>query len=436
MSEHKINLAALAASKAAAAHSIFSPSASHMWLACSGSLVPNVLGSNDAGVDAAYGTVAHSVTEEWLSAGRRPDHLLGTNVFIDSGDWGFLIDIDEEMFHFVEQAVDRSEWVPGDQLVEYRVDFSHLTPIPNQRGTLDFAAMRPGSCTLDDHKFGSSPENIVYAEENPQLMLYAIGLDAEFGPKYNFKEFTLRINQPILRHFDEWTVSRGRLMDFADYVRQRAAAAWQIDAPRTAGAKQCRFCRVRASCAANAKMQEELVSAVFRDETVQTVEQMQEFVNRIDDDLDPFKLHFAQVGQLTTAQMARLLPFRHMADSWWKALAAELDKRAAAGEKIPGMKIVEGRTHRQFKDEAKAREYLLQLGLARDAIIKESLVSPNQAETLLRRAGRKTKELPELFNGWVYKPPGKATIVPLSDRRDELVDVAGLVFGDEAAENL
>lgn len=436
MTEHKIDLSQLAASRAAGAHSVFSPSSSHMWLACSGSLIPNVLASNDAGPDAAFGVVAHSVTEEWLSSGRRPDHLIGTNVFIESGDWGFLITIDEEMFHYVEQSVDRSEWLPGDQLIEYRVDFSHLTPIAHQRGTLDFAAMQPGRVTLDDHKYGSSPENIVYAEENPQLMIYAIGLDAEFGPKYKFKDFTLRINQPILHHFDEWNVSRRRLMDFADYVQERAAAAWQIDAPRTAGAKQCRFCRVRASCAANAKMQEELVSAVFRDETMQTVEQMQEFVNRIDDESEPFKLHFAHVGQLTTAQMARLIPFRHMADSWWKALTEELGKRAAAGEKIPGMKIVEGRTHRHFRDDNQARDHLMSLGLKREAIVKEELVSPSQAEVLLRRAGHKTKELPALLNGLVVKPPGKATLVPLSDRRDELVDVAGLVFGDEAAESL
>lgn len=433
MTEH--NLARLATIKDGTGHSIFGSSSAHMWLACSGSLIPNILAPDDAGVEAAYGTVAHAVSAEWLSTGKRPDHLVGTNEFIDSGNWGWLIEIDEEMMHYVEQAVDRSSMLQGEHLVEHRVDFSHLTPIPNQGGTLDFAALRPGHITLDDHKFGSSPENIVYAEENPQLMLYAIGLwgdratDLMIMPAM-VNTFTLRINQPRLGHFDEWDVSAKRLFEFGDYVKERAAAAWQIDAPRTPGPKQCRFCRVRATCAANASMQEDLLSGVFGDETPQTVEQMQQFMARIEDTtaLEPFALQFASAADLPTAQMARLLSFRGMADAWWKALATELERRAATGEKIPGMKIVEGRTHRKFKDVRKAEQALIELGLSRDSIIK--LVSPNAVEKLLRIKKYKTDSIKELLSGLVYKPPGRAALVPLSDRRAEVVDLGALVFED------
>lgn len=428
MSEHHVNLTTLAASMQDAAHSIFGASKAPMYLECPGSLIPNLLLPDESGPDAAYGSVAHMVTEVWLDTGRRPDHLVGKNVFIESGDWGHLIDIDESMLHYAEQCVDRCEFEPGEQLIEYRVDFSHLTPIPNQGGTLDFAALRKRIGTVRDHKFGASPENRVDAEENPQLMLYTIGLmrDPRFA-HYDFQEFVIGINQPRLDHFDEWHTTRKRLEEFEDYARERMALAWQHDAPRKPGPKQCRFCKVQATCPANAKLQEDLTAAVFTD-TTQDAKAMNSFIARLDGDIEPFQMYFASVPNLTTEQMARLLPFRSMADAWWKSLEVELNKRAAAGDVPQGMKIVEGRSHRKFANAEKVKEHLLSLGLSKEEIISESLVSPNAAEELLRKKGRKRKELPELLKGLVVKPPGKATLVPLSDKRPAVEDVTALVF--------
>ena len=431
MTEHSINLAHLAESKANGPHSIYGASSSHMYLACPGSLIPNILATDTSGPDAAYGTVAHAITEEWLNTGRPPAHLVGASRFVgDDIETGHLVHIDDEMLHYASQCVDRCEWEPGEQFVEVHVDFSHLTPIPNQGGTADFIAVHKQRITVADHKFGASPENIVYAEDNPQLMLYAIG--AWRLPQFEdrtFTDFIIRINQPRLNHFDEWHTTSRRLADFEDYARARMALAWQLDAPRTPGPKQCRFCKVRATCAANAKMQEDLISAVFGDETeTQTVEQMQDFIKRLDDDLEPFKMHFRSANDLTTAQLAKLKPFRAMADAWWNSMAAELDKRAARGERIPGYKIVEGRSHRKFISETKARDHLLSLGLKRTDIIDESLVSPAKAEKLLRKAGHPSKALPELLQGLVSKPPGRATLAPLSDKRPEVEDVSAFVF--------
>lgn len=430
MTEHSISLHQLSKVKDGTGHSIYGASSSHMYLPCPGSLIPNILATDTSGPDAAYGTVAHAVTEEWLDTGRPPLHLLGRNRFVGEIETGHLVHIDDEMFHYAGQCVDRCEWEPGEQFVEVHVDFSHLTPIPNQGGTADFIAVHKQRITVADHKFGASPENIVYAEDNPQLMLYAIG--AWRLPQFEdrtFNDFVIRINQPRLNHFDDWHTTSRRLAEFEDYARERMAAAWQLDAPRTPGPKQCRFCKVRATCAANAKMQEDLISAVFRDETeTQTVEQMQDFVRRLDDDLDTFRMHFRSANDLTTAQLAKLKPFRAMADAWWNSMAAELDRRAAHGEKIPGYKIVEGRSHRKFISEAKARDHLLSLGLKRTDIIDESLVSPAKAEKLLRKAGHPNKDLPELLQGLVIKPPGRATLAPLSDKRPEVEDVSAVVF--------
>lgn len=430
MSEHHVDLTHLAKAHETAAHSIFGASKSPMYLACPGSLIPNLLLPDESGPDAAYGTVAHGVTELWLDSGKRPDHLIGTNEFIESGEWGHLVDIDEEMLGFAEQCVDRCEWEPGDHLIERRVWFSHLTPIPNQGGSLDFAALvrHLHRATVVDHKFGASPENMVYAEDNTQAMLYAIGLwRAPEFEHYDLRDFIIRINQPRLGHFDEWHTTSKRLAEFEDYCRERMALAWTLDAPRVPGAKQCRFCKIKGSCAANAKLQEDLTAAVFTDMT-QDAKAMKSFIARLDGDIEPFSMNFRPVGTLTTEQMARLLPYRAMAESWWKALAAELNKRAQAGDVPSTMKIVEGRSHRQFVDEDAAAARLLELGLTRKDIFSESMISPNQAEILLRKKGAKTADLPKLLHGLVRKPPGKATLVPLNDKRPSVDDVTALVF--------
>ena len=99
MSEHKIiDLSALARAKANGAHSIFGASGSPLYLNCPGGLIPNILALDQAGPDAAYGTVAHFVTEQWLLSGREPVHLIGTKQVVgDDIDTCHLVEIDDEI---------------------------------------------------------------------------------------------------------------------------------------------------------------------------------------------------------------------------------------------------------------------------------------------------------------------------------------------------
>lgn len=437
MSDHHLHLDLnrLAKIKDGTGHAIFSPSGSAMWLNCSGSLIPNILAPDEAGPDAAYGTVAHALTEEWLREEFRPYKWIGRHEFLESGKWGHLVIVDEEMFDHAQQCVDRSSFLPGDHFVEQRVNTTHLMPIPNQGGTLDFAAAQPGRAVLDDHKFGSSPDNRVDAEENSQLMLYASGFNAKYQGVYGLKDFIVRINQPRLNHFDEWHFTLNRLYEFEAYVKERAAAAWKLDAPRTPGVKQCRFCAIRGTCTANAAFHAEMTAGVFADETPtveQTVEQMQGFVDRLEDDLEPFRLHYARIGELTTAQLARLYPFRKANEAHWKALELELQSRSVKGERIPGFKVVESRSRRVFNDKQKALHELNRMGVPFDELVEEKMVSPNQAGDLLVKHGQRRRDIPKLLTGLIHKPPGKATLAPLSDPRPELVDLASLVFEDAA----
>lgn len=429
MTTHTLNLDELAASLANGQHSVFAPSSSAMWLECPGSLIPNVLAEDDGNPDSAYGTVAHAVTEAWLTLGRKPVHMLGKKHFVPAGEWGYQIVADEEMFSYAKECVDRCVMLPGQHFIEQRVDFSDLTPIPKQGGTLDFAAYDDSTRTLYvvDHKFGSSPNNIVYAERNPQLMLYGWGMGSKVGGDEFPDRFVFRINQPRLNHFDEWECSLEELTDFVNHVEQRAALAWQIDAPRNPGIKQCQWCKVKSTCAAFATLNEQITAAVFGPVSDDDV---RDFKARLDGDYEP---HVVTPSELSTGQLAKILPYRSTMESWLKSVAEELELRAMRGEKIPRYKLVESRTKRRFKSRSAAEKHLLSLGLKRNQIIREKLVSPAQAEDLLIAAGHARADLPDLLSSAVEKPAGKPTLAPDSDKRPVWTDPSSVAFGDLTA---
>lgn len=429
--ETTINLEQLRRIKDGSGHSIFGPSSSAMYLNCPGSLIPNLLAGDDAGYDAAWGTVAHEVTEECLKHDLSPFKFLGKQYFIESGDWGFLIYVDEEMVDAVQANIDWVEFLPGKRFIERRVDFSRITPIPNQSGTSDLTILHPKGRRLinADWKYGKGYR--VYAKDNSQGMLYALGSLWEFDPEGRIQEIEIRIGQPRLDHFDEWVISRDDLLEFAGWAKARMHLAWQIDAPRIAGEKQCRWCRVSATCAAKAKMEVEMTEGVFDnlDHPVNG-DEMSAFKARLED--ESFDVKMVDVGNLTTEHLARLRYFRAAAEKWWGRIDSELFRRAADGEDLAryGSKIVEGRSRRKFKNEAEAAEHLEFLGVPMKKIIKQSVVSPAESEKLLRGVGFRPKEIPSLLGRYVTKPPGKPTIVPLTDKRQPIADLSEAVFDD------
>lgn len=408
------------------AHSIYSPSASKMWLTCSGSLVPNVLAPDSISVDTAYGTVAHEMSELWLKTGIKPRHMRGTLQIVEDDETFFIIPVDNEMLDYVQQSVDLCLSLPGEHIVEQRVYFDDLTPIPQQGGTLDHAAIAGDTAWVTDHKYGAGVK--VYAERNPQAMLYSYALIKSLP---DIRRVIIRINQPRLHHFDEWETTRDEIMQFAGYVRERAKLAWAVDAPRTPDPEACRFCAIQRTCPAYAQMMFDMTAA----QTGQAfdVADMQAFK----DDLDSGLFAPATVDPLAldTAQLASLKPFKPMVLKFWNTIDHELMKRAKHGEEVPGYKIVEGRSFRDYVNRDQAIEHLVDCGIPREEVLIQSVISPAEAEKKLVKAGHRRKDLPDLLGGITKKPPGKPTLVPLADKRPALVDLTSIAFGDLEDEN-
>lgn len=427
-------------------HSIFSPSGSGMWLHCSGSLIPNLLAPDAAGLEAAEGTVAHSMGEEWLTSGERPDHRIGDQVEIREGDQVFEIEVDRSMLDYVSEYVDWCANLPGKHYVEQRVYFSRLTPIPKQGGTADHFVCEPGVLTITDLKYGkgvqvyaaidhSDPRSLIERDGetvvngNSQAMLYALGVVFKYDKIYDFQRIVIRIAQPRLDHFDVWETTKVELMRFARFVEKRAAEAWRLNAPRRPSESACRWCRVKQTCPAFVSLVDSIADDCFSDlDGELQVDRVNSVVRSLDsgtfDPILPVPL------DLSTNHLAKVLPFRSIIETWFAAVEHELEGRALAGEKVISHKLVEARTNRVFKSERQAIERLCEAGFSEFELYSLKFISPAQAEELLRTIGMKKKEAVEFLSTVVVKPPGKATLVSESDPRPEYVDVADEVFED------
>jgi hypothetical protein len=426
MTEHRITL--LDAQKRQGLHSIFAPSSSAMWTGCSGSLIPNLYAHDSAGIEAATGTVAHGVAETWLRTGVRPNHLIGTVEIVEEPDETFEIEIDESMLDYLQDYIDVVMYLPGVHFIETRVDFSDLTPIPNQSGTADHGAIDRRTLTVTDLKFGEGIE--VYAKNNTQAIIYAYGFFKKYDDLFDFDKIVIRISQPRRNHFDEWTITREELLEWAAWIKQRAYDAWCLDGERKPAVKTCQWCKIKPDCTAYTVFAERILDNVFLDESTITEADMGELQARLDK--DDYELWPRPVGMLTLEQKARLLPYQGMIESWFKQIKADLYAHINDGKVVPGYKIVEGRSKRSFAKPAELLDLFERLHLPRSLAYKpQELLSPPMVEDVLIKSGRKRKELPEILDPIVTRTPGKPTLALESDTRPSLRDVAAESFGNE-----
>lgn len=404
---------------------VFRPSYSPTWLNCPGSLRPSINAPDNAGEDAAIGTVFHSLLAEWQLSGR-PDYRLGTTELITRDDGTvYEVVINEDMFTYGQDCLDYVRDIFGDRYIEVKVDISDLTPIPGQTGTGDLAICDDGVLDITDWKYGLGVQ--VFAENNTQLLCYAYGLFKRFDADYDFQTIRMRIAQPRLHHFECWEITREELIEWADYARERARLAWQENAERHPSPKACQWCKVRTNCAAMELAREALADQTFYvlDDPVmggdvvalmpRPIESVEDVENDIMEGGRPAQM-LPNPMELTTEDLSRIYGWRRLMESWFKDIGEELTTRATNGEEVPGWKLVEGRSRRRWRDEDTAAEKLAVL-VPSDELFVTKLKSPNQIEPLLRAQGIRGKLMRNYLGTLVEKPQGRPTLAPDGDNR-------------------
>lgn len=222
-------------------HSVLGPSSAERWLNCPGSVL--LPGPSPHTEYAAEGTAAHTLSE-WVRNGKPLESFKGKILRVGEYDFKVGKNMMDSVQTFVDSVNAEGEGAP---LTEERVDYEEL--VPGGFGTTDHARLRDVAI-VKDFKHGKGV--VVGARMNAQLMLYALGVWFKYRWLYEIESFVLSICQPRVRHFDEWQVSLGHLLQWGyDVVRPGARLALTPGAPLKAG-DWCKFCKLKNECSVRA----------------------------------------------------------------------------------------------------------------------------------------------------------------------------------------
>lgn len=403
-----------------------------MWAYCSGSLIPNVLMKDHGSYEAAEGTVAHGVGETWLKTGEAPIHLIGTFEEIVEGDGDdrvvYRVEITWEMLEYVRMYVEWCQALDGDHFTETRVDFSDLTPIKRQSGTADHAACVPKRLIVTDLKYGVGVR--VFAKNNTQAILYGYGFFREYDWFYDFQEIEIRICQPRLDHFDVWVITRAELLEWAEFLKDRAKLAWRYGAPRSPSEKACQWCKIKADCKAHATWVEKMTADAFDnlDDPIDD-EDMQALVDGLDSG-KPFAETIRPISELTLEHKAEIYKRRDAVMKFFDAIGRDLDRLLREGQAVPHWKHVRRRGQRYFPDESKVIDTAIFAGLNEDDYAPRKFCSPAQFEGIMVKAGFRRTQLEYLLKGLIKKRDAGYAMVPDGDPRKTDTEISDDSFDD------
>ncbi|MCI9354758.1 MAG: DUF2800 domain-containing protein [Firmicutes bacterium] len=123
---------------------------------------------------------------------------------------------------------------------------------------------------------------------------------------------------------------------------------------------------------------------------------------------------FKRPPLLTDSEIEALLPILPDITKWAEDISAYALEAAVNHDKEwNGFKVVEGRSNRKFADETAVAAAAKEHGYT--DIYRQSLITLTDMEKLMGK-----KQFGEILGGLVIKPPGKPTLVPLSDKRQAM----------------
>lgn len=384
-------------------HAILSPSAAHRWLHCTPAPRVEAEFPETTSEYAEEGRLAHSVCE--LAAKKK--FTVMNNRAYNSRLKKLKADPkwDDEMLstaatyveHLTEHAM-RFEHAPYVAL-EVQVDITDYAP--EAFGTCDCIMIGGDELIITDYKHGKGVP--VSAQDNPQMLLYALGALKLYRPIYGdmIRRVSTYIDQPRLDSYDGASMTVEELLAWGESIKPKAAAAF-MGTGEFAPGEWCRFCRAKAKCRARANQNTALED--FKD----CIPLGRSIPMQTEYDATGFK----PSNCLTDEEIGALLVRAEGLVAWYNDLKEYALVACLNGKTIPGWKAVEGRSTRAWTDQDAALEALMAGGVEETIIYDRVPKTLAQLEKVIGK-----QRFGELVGGMITKSPGKPALAAESDKR-------------------
>ena len=363
-------------------HALLSASGASRWMACPPSARAEAVLPETYSQYAEEGTLAHALAELQLL------RILGR---ISVKDHSLKLEqikkeklYEAQMLDYVEEYTDAvTERISAAKkpqvLLEETLDFSKY--VPEGYGTGDVVIIYDGTVEVIDLKYGKGVK--VSAEGNPQMRLYGLGALETYDAIYDIKAVRTTIIQPRLGHLSAEELTAEELRRWAREEVQPAAKLAHEGVGDFNPGEHCRFCKLGGSCR-----------------------------KRAEENLKLARYEFREPAQLSPDEISDILEKVESLTNWANAVKSHALKEAERGVKLPGYKLVEGRSTRRYTDEAAIAAKLKKSGI--EDVWEKSLIGLTKME---KKLGKKKTQ--DLIGDFIIKPPGKPALAPLADKRPE-----------------
>ena len=361
-------------------HATLSASSSHRWLKCPPSALLEREFPDTTSSAAEEGTAAHAMAEHKLNFHLHHKSVYQPSIYDNEEMEGYT----DDYVAFVIEQIQNAKESCSDPLVllEERLDFTEY--VPDGFGTGDCVIISDDKLQIIDLKYGLGV--LVEAEENPQMMLYALGALATYGVLYDIKEVSMTIFQPRRENISTWTISVEELCRWAEeVVKPTAQLAIQGKGDFHPGS-HCTFCKAKVQCRARAEANLKLA-----------------------------QMEFQKAPLLEDSEIEEVLAIINDLTKWaGEVQTYALDMAINRGKEWTGYKLVAGRSVRKYVNEEQVAQTAIAHGY--EDIYKKSLIGLTEMTKLMGK-----KQFDEILGELIIKPQGKPSLVPVSDKRKALV---------------
>jgi len=358
-------------------HAILSASSAHRWLACTPSARLELEFNDNSGAAADEGTAAHALAEHKL----RKVLKMNSKKPVSKYDNYEMEAYTDDYVTFVLEQIAQAKQTCSDPmvLIEQKLDFSKY--VKDGFGTGDCIIIADEMLQIVDFKYGKGV--LVEAENNPQMMLYALGALEIFDCIYDIDKVSMTIYQPRRDNVSIHTVSKQSLYQWAEEILKPAAELAYAGEGEFKCGEWCRFCRAKAECRERAKVNMALAAYDFQEPALLGNDEIASILSKIDELV-----------------------------SWAGDVKEFALQQALKGVEYKGFKVVEGRSNRKYTNETAVADAVIMAGYNP---YEQRILGVTDLEKLLGK-----KKFNEILGGLVEKLPGKPTLVPENDKRPTL----------------